>query len=295
VDTYDLLSRVSVYGGFAGGETAVRQRNIGGNVTILHGLDSADSVICGQSATDARLDGITVTGGQGRGYGGGVWLQGQNVTLANCVFRNNTAGDDGAGVHIRGNSTVTIKRCVFRNNTASHNAGGLDVVLGADVVVQDSLFYANVADGLGGAAWVDGSDPLSSLTVINCTIVSNTGTNGGGAFRNDEGTLTVINSILWGNSTNEIDLNGGTTTVSYSNVQGGFSGTQNSPAGPLFVDFGLANFRLLAGSPCIDSANGNPASLWDILGQARVDAPPANTGIGTPPFVDRGAYEYQIP
>ena len=292
---YDLPTRVQVYGGFAGGETAVYQRNIGGNVTILDGLGSADSVISGSNIADAGLDGVVVIRGSASGYGGGVWLKGLNLTLANCVFRANYAGNDGGGVYITTDSTVTIQRCVFRNNTANGNAAGLAVRFGADVVVGDSLFYANSANGLGGAGWVDGSDTLSLLTLINCTIVSNTGANGGGACRNDAGTLTVVSSILWNNGTSEVDTNGGTTTVAYSNVQGGYPGAGNSPANPMFINIGAANYQLQSGSPCIDSANGDPASAWDLLGNARVDAPPVDSGIGVPTYVDRGAFEYQIP
>lgn len=293
---YSLPTRVHVYGGFAGGETALYQRNIGGNVTILDGLDSADSVIVGVNIADAGLNGVVVTHGSGAGDGGAVWLLGLDLTLANCVFGGNYADDDGGGVYITTDSTVTVKRCVFRNNIANHNAAGIAVRYGAQVVVQDSLFYSNAANGEGGAGWVDGtSTTTSSLTLINCTIVSNTGTNGGGAFRNDAGVLTVVGSILWNNGASEIDANGGTTNVTYSNIQGGFTGIGNLMTNPLFVSIGADNYQLQATSPCIDSADGNQASAWDLLGNARIDASPANTGTGIPAYVDRGAFEYQTP
>jgi len=290
---YTLPTRVVVYGGFASGETAVYQRNLSAQATILDGLNSADSVIGGSDISEAGLDGVTVSHGSGSGFGGGVWLRGQNLILANCVFESNYAGDDGGGVYITTNSTVTISRCIFRNNTANHNGGGLAVRMGAQVVVADSLFDSNAANGVGGAGWVESSGATSSMSVTNCTIVSNSGNNGAGAIRNDGATLTVVGSILWNNGASEIVGNGGTTTVTYSNVQGGYAGAGNANSNPVFVNASQDNYALGASSPCIDSADGNLASGWDLLGNPRVDAPPANTGIGVPTYVDRGAYEYQ--
>jgi len=292
---YDLSSRVQVYGGFAGGETALHQRDINGNPTTLDGLNSADSVISGADITEAGLDGVTVIRGFGSGYGGGVWLRGQDLTVANCVFENNYANDDGGGVYITTNSSVTVSRCIFRNNTVNHNGAGLAIRNGAQVVVQDSLFVSNSANGQGGAVWVNGFGAASILALINCTIVSNSASNGGGALRNDGGTLTVVSSILWNNGLNEISLNGGNTSVTYSNVQGGHAGIGNTTDNPQFISSGQANYQLQSMSPCIDAADGNQASARDLLGHGRVDAPPANTGIGSTTYVDRGAYEYQIP
>ena len=66
------------------------------------------------------------------------------------------------------------------------------------------------------------------------------------------------------------------------------------PDGPddawLTSDDGL---RLQAGSPCIDAADGAAASPTDILGRPRFDDPATpNTGTGTPPYADIGAYEF---
>ncbi len=292
-NAHTLPSRVIVYGGFAGGETAVHQRNISANVTVLDGLGTADSVISGANITESGLNGLVVRNGAGSGYGGGVWLQGQDLTLANCLFEDNYAGNHGGGVYITTDSTVTISRCVFRNNTADDNAAGLAVRYGAAVVVADSLFYDNVASGDGGAFWVEGSPEATlSLTLINCTVADNVGANGIGAVRNDGGSLTAVNSILWNNGPSAISANGGTITITYSNIQGGYPGTGNSMASPLFANPGTHNYQLQSGSPCIDSADGGPASARDLLGFSRVDAPPANSGTGTPAFVDRGAYEY---
>jgi hypothetical protein len=103
----------------------------------------------------------------------------------------------------------------------------------------------------------------------------------------------------------------GASEVSYSNVLGGAIGVGNLAQDPLFRDPAARNFRLAAGSPCID-AGANflvpPDSVdlngdgdhdgpvpWDLDGSRRLRDDPAtpDTGIGVAPIVDMGAYEYQ--
>ena len=81
---------------------------------------------------------------------------------------------------------------------------------------------------------------------------------------------TVTNCILWGDSPDEIGDDGNTPlTISFSDIQGGLTasmidGGGNIDADPLFVDADGADntictdddeMRLLAESPCIDSAS----------------------------------------
>ena len=103
----------------------------------------------------------------------------------------------------------------------------------------------------------------------------------------------LINDIVWGAGSQFLCNPAGLCNVTYSNIQGGFTGTGNLGSNPLFVNPSADDFRLGSGSPCIDSANGDVASPNDIVLIPRIDDPAvANTGVGNPDYVDRGAYEH---
>ena len=130
----------------------------------------------------------------------------------------------------------------------------------------------------------------------------------------------LLNCVTWNNQWGAVG-GPGTTTISFSNVEGGWTGpgTNNISADPLFVDADGPdntpgtiddNLRLLPGSPCIDAGDntavppdefdldndGDTAEPipFDLAGLPRfVDEPKTiDTGNGTPPIVDMGAYEF---
>lgn len=68
--------------------------------------------------------------------------------------------------------------------------------------------------------------------------------------------------------------------VTYSDIQGGYSGTGNINSDPLFV--GGGDYHLTSSSPCIDSGTSTNAPATDIAGTPR----PQGQGY------DMGAYEY---
>jgi hypothetical protein len=71
--------------------------------------------------TGSRLEGITITGGYGTGYGA-VRLAMTWMTIQDCIFRGNTGGDGGA-VTTDYDCGPTLLRCTFWGNTAAHGGG----------------------------------------------------------------------------------------------------------------------------------------------------------------------------
>ena len=77
---------------------------------------------------------------------------------------------------------------------------------------------------------------------------------------------------------------------------GGFGGAGNIDANPVFVNPGAHDWRLGAGSPAVDAGNNSavPGGVTtDLAGRPRFFDDPTvpDTGAGTPPIVDMGAYE----
>jgi len=106
----------------------------------------------------------------------------------------------------------------------------------------------------------------------------------------------VKNTILWGNGPNQIYPAESSITVTYSDVdQDGYVGSSgNIRQDPLFVDPANDDFRLQPTSPCIDAATSVGAPSTDMEGFHRYDDPLVpNTGEGTNPYYDIGAYEVQ--
>jgi hypothetical protein len=96
---------------------------------------------------------------------------------------------------------------------------------------------------------------------------------------------------MHGENINEIDSMGGTVTITYSDIQGGYAGTGNIATDPKFVDAAHGNLRLKTGSACIDqgTSSGVPVADEDLDHNPRVVD---GNGEGLP-TIDMGAYEYQ--
>ncbi len=209
-ETFLLKKGVKVYGGFAGGETSLSDRNWVDNVTTLSGNDVNLHVVTGGSEAtpdDTRLDGFTVTGGNANNaehiesglQGGGMYNNNSSPTVANCIFSGNTAYySDGGGMY-NNNSNPTVTNCTFSGNTADNDGGGMYNNNSSPKVVN-CTFSGNTASN-GGGMHNDNSSP----TVANCTFSGNTAGFGGGVYNNSY-SPTVVNCTFSGNTA---DMDGG--------------------------------------------------------------------------------------
>lgn len=344
--SFNLESGVEIYGGFAGGEVALSQRDPATNVAVLSGDllgndgggmlgENSFHVVRGSGANaTAVLDGFTVSGGNANGSsatdddrgGGFLLVLGESATIRNCLvtgnrctfgggagyirtsgstftvcrFVSNVGGSFGGAFDMANNVTAEFRRCEFRSNSAAR-AGGIEIFGGSTTKVYDCLFTGNLSTGAGGggAIFISGS----AASVRGCTVTGNTSNVNAtaGILISGAGSPTVANTIVYFNSgpggaqgaTNQI---AGAAIVSYSCVQGGVAGTGNVSGDPLFTNAGAGDFTLAAGSPGTDAGNNAavPAvSVIDLAGQVRIaDDPTApDTGAGTRPIVDMGAYE----
>jgi predicted outer membrane repeat protein len=320
--TFQMKDGVAIYGGFAGDEPETfdpSQRDFVTNETILSGdLDSSGTftnndayhvVTVGDGISiSARLDGFTIAGGNANSgdyphmLGGGLineaWHSDGNPVLENLIFTGNYA-NQGAGAYFDIDTNLTLTNVAFKDNYAGFdygwggatpNGGALSAYYGNFTFVN-ALFSNNTAQPVnfynysqGGA--VSATD--ATLTFINTTFIGNEAAEGGAVYAENDVTATFVNSILWNNSSDHFGAGDASVTfnVSYSNVQGGASGTGNINTYPLFADVAAGNFRLTSTSPCINAGNNSevPAGITtDLDGNSRI----------VNDIVDMGAYEYQ--
>ena len=274
--SFTMKNNLAIYGGFAGTETQLIQRNIRINPTILSGdigvansnTDNSYNVVRNISNglnSTAILDGFIVTGGNGNGagfgsYGAGIINVGSTPSFYNCSIIGNSADAYGGGMYNNG-TAPTVVNSMFAGNTALYGGG---------------LYNESAATKL-----------------INCSFSGNLAFAEGGAVSTYGAVTPVItNSIIWGNSSSIRNAGGSTPAVTYSIVQGGYTGIGNLNTDPLFIlqpTQGLVStgdLRLQGCSPAINV--GSNAALpsgitTDLASLSRI----VNTTI------DMGAYERQ--
>lgn len=240
----------------------------GGLVTLSGG--GTTSILDVNPGVTLTLKNVTIANGHTTGNGGGIYNTG-NLNAANVTFDGNSALN-GAGIY-NSLGSAALTGVTFSNNFASSNGGGMDVQ-SSSVALTNSTFYSNTALIGNGGGMLNSS---SAVTLTNITLNGNFAGSGGGAIVNSSGSATVRNSILWGDSPDEMDSISITPTVSYSIVHGGFAGignlNSNPNLGPLANNGGpTLTLALLAGSPAVNLAIGNcPAT--DQRGMRRPGAP----------------------
>ncbi len=196
--SFELQSGRPLYGGFDGTETALDQRDVENNETVLSGDigetgeidDNSYSVVKALDVEASILDGFTVSDGLGSGSpfgsepeyqarGGGLQIIGGTLLVSRCTFRNNKVLGDSNGGEYFG------------------RGGGL-YVEDAELALDSVRFELNSAVylGYGGGLYSEGT----LLVLSHIEFVNNSASGFGGGLAVLSGTLSITSSIFASNT-----------------------------------------------------------------------------------------------
>jgi hypothetical protein len=180
--SFTIPDGVELYGGFAGGETSLLQRNPSVNVAALSGDigssgptgdNSYHVVTVANTTAPTRLDGLSVIDGRANGIdvldqrGGGINASEVDLTLVDCRIAEHLGPGLGAALFADGTSTVlTIESSLIESNDS-----GMRMVDG-QLLVTGTRLQGNVN---GQAAYLGGT---VSATFVDCDITLNEGATG---------------------------------------------------------------------------------------------------------------------
>ena len=144
------------------------------------------------------------------GKGGGLVLEGLEATVSDSLFQGNLADVAGGGLCIEGTPAM-IRNCVVTENQAASYGGGIGITLQADPVIRNCTITSNAV----------GTNPLTG-------VASTTGL-GGGVYASYNSDVTLIDSIVWGNTASGTGAAGSQIAVTSSfEFTGTFTGQVTS-------------------------------------------------------------------
>jgi len=219
------------------------------SVTVIDGNQNGSVVTFNSGEnTSAVLTGFTIQNGLASNKGGGIYCNNSSPSLENVTISGNSATGYyygyGGGIYCN-NSSPSLENVTISGNSAT----GFDY-------------------GYGGGIYCQYSSP----SLENVSISGNSAYSyGGGIFCDWYSNPSLVNCILWNDSPQEIYIfDGSGVNATYSDIQGGWAGTGNINADPLFVDPANGDYHLSwtnypvqdsTMSPCIDA--GDPNSPYD--------------------------------
>jgi hypothetical protein len=186
-------------------------------VTLRGDLEAPESIVIdgggtthvmrAEGITNARIEGLTITGGHANGpssyiaSGGGILVSQSQVECHRVRFVGNHADVSGGGMRIL-YGTVRLEECEIIGCTASKGGGAVDLSFDSHLEATDCRFEANQA-GWGGAV---SARTQASCRFERCDFIDNTvePPGLGGAFFADLAShVTFVTCVLAGNEANK--------------------------------------------------------------------------------------------
>ena len=218
----------------------------GGGILVTH--PDLEYVYDGPvSPVNAVFENLIVTDNSAAAGGGiSIWRV-SGPTLSNLIIQENTSEKYGGGLMIFTAVASVTDVTVSGNNCYTDDSFGGGIIINNSEVALTNVSVTDNTASFGGGMSVGNSD----VTLTHVTISGNTATTSGGGFLSTPfSNNTLTNSIIWNNSPESIYAFA-TTTISYSDIQGGWGGEGNIDADPLFCNPDSSDFTLAENSPCV--------------------------------------------
>jgi hypothetical protein len=270
-----------MYGGFAGAETLLSERNWVANQTILN-QTGATMVIWSNVEKDVLLDGLILQGGRVTGQSGcGPITNG--TTLRNCIVRNNKATTGSGALSITNVSGATknviIENCLIINNESGTSPQALSIAV-ANTEIRNTTIANNLSNTAGTTAAITGSVAYKVYNSIICNNYNVTTL----AKSFGIGTAKELTNNAWDAAATDGTLTSNILLTSSPFVAAtGFQGAANG-TDKLLSTIESADFKLASGSSCIDA--GNNAYVTSTVTRDLANSERIQNSI-----VDMGCYE----
>ncbi len=220
--SFMLRNSVNLYGGFAGTETDLSQRDIALNPTTLNGdigqlgdgSDNTHNIITANNiATTIVVDGFSIINGRSTGsFNGGALnltnsLSGE-IVLRNCSLFNNYASNYGGAIYLAA-VRLRIENCTFFGNSTGSGGNGGAIYNGnnnggaATLILRDCIFKSNVARQ---GACLYNSLQYQLLDIDRCIFTNNSSPNSI-IHVGDLVSAVLSNSLIVGNTVNDFSGN----------------------------------------------------------------------------------------
>ena len=157
------------------------------------------------------LDGVTIRGGYAQGgtgldefmtdRGAGVYMDGENTYLTNCIVKENYAKGNGGGVYVK---EGRVQTSLIYNNNSDANGGA--VYVDDQGLVHRSMLTNNSARN-GAGAYLDNADGVTpEYLILSTCVVSNNTTTGNAAVYCNRGGVLLQNTVVNNNCVTGTDL-----------------------------------------------------------------------------------------
>jgi len=215
--------------------------------------DAGGGIRCDYSSPS--IMNCTISENSVRMYGGGICCRRESdPDIANCTITGNTAVGRGGGISCTHSCAPNMTNCKIVENSSASYGGGISCHRYSDPVITNCTIAGNTAGRYGGGiACTNSCFPI----ILNCTLSGNIAVFDGGGIFCQFSSPEISNSILWGDSPEELFVNEGNPEVTYSDIDGGWGGEGNIDSNPHFISYGGFDFLLRPQSPCIDAGDPN--------------------------------------